>query len=133
MSKFTFDEYQTEAYVMIPEHENMKDEVVNWLVGLSEETGEVMGVMKHHLWGKEDIQLKELAKEIGDVLWYLQALCSVYHLDMGVCAELNLRKLQHRHGGKDFSYKASAMRHEKEKAFEQTDACKELLACLVKE
>ena len=131
--EFSFRQYQEQAYVMIPPHESERDECLNWLVGLSEEAGEVMGVFKHALWGQEDLKRTELAKEIGDVLWYLQAICSINHLDMGVCAELNLRKLQHRHGGKDFSYKASQLRHEKEKAFEQTEEYKQLISHLIKE
>jgi len=131
--QFTFEQYQTEAYLMIPEHESARDECLNWLVGLSEEVGEVLSVFKHTFWGKEDLKQTELAKEIGDVLWYLNAICSINHLDLGVCAELNLRKLQHRHGGKDFSYKASQMRHEREKQFEHTEQYKELLARLIKE
>ena len=130
---FSFRQYQEQAYVMIPPHESERDECLNWLVGLSEETGEVMGVFKHALWGREDLNHVELAKEVGDVLWYLQAICSINRLDMGVCAELNLRKLQHRHGGKDFSYKASLLRHEKEKAFEKTQEYEELVCRLIKE
>ena len=131
--EFTFKQYQEEAYVMIPPHDSERDEMLNWLVGLSEETGEVMSVFKHAFWGKEGFNPIELAKEVGDVLWYLQAICSVANLDLGICAELNLRKLQHRHGGKDFSYKASQMRHEKEKAFEQTEQYKELIKYLRKD
>lgn len=124
---FSFEQYQREAYVMIPPHIDQRDECLNWLIGLAEESGEVLSVFKHAYWGKEDLNRIELAKEVGDVLWYLQAICSVCGLNMDICAELNLRKLQHRHGGKDFSYKASQTRHEKEKAFEQTEQYKQLI------
>lgn len=131
--EFTFEQYQTEAYVMIPEHESNRDESLNWLIGLSEEVGEVLSIFKHTFWGKEDLNHIELAKEIGDVLWYLSAICSINQLNLSTCAELNLRKLQHRHGGKDFSYEASQTRHEREKQFENTEQYKELISCLIKE
>ena len=94
-------------------------EVLDWTVGLSGEVGEVSELIKHHIFHSEELDKMKLAKEIGDVLWYLSALCASTGIPMEACAELNIAKLQHRHGGK-FSFSKSADRHQREAKFENT-------------
>ena len=38
----------------------------------------------------------EIMKEIGDVLWYIAALCEELDIDMETCAILNIEKLKYR-------------------------------------
>ena len=38
----------------------------------------------------------EITKEIGDVLWYIAALCEELDIGMETCAILNLNKLKQR-------------------------------------
>ena len=123
------EEYQKRAYIAIQPHTDKKDEILNWAVGLSEECGEVMNHIKHHCWGHEDLNLIEISKEIGDVLWYLSALCTVLGLDFETVATLNMRKLEHRFGGV-FSDEKSKDRHNLEQKFKDTEEYKELLAKL---
>lgn len=123
------EEYQKRAYIAIQPHTDKKDEILNWAVGLSEECGEVMSHIKHHCWGREDLDLVEISKEIGDVLWYLSALCTVLGLDFETVATLNMRKLEHRFGGV-FSDEKSKDRHNQEQKFKDTDEYKELLVKL---
>ena len=94
--------------------------VVNWALGVANEEGELAGEIKHNIFHLEPLDKMKIAKEIGDVLWYLSALCTSLELELTDCAELNLAKLEHRHGG-SFSFEASAQRHEKEQKFEDTD------------
>ena len=124
-----FREYQKNVCSHFKEHENLKDEVCDWTIGLSEEAGEVASVVKHCYWGGEPIHSEELAKEIGDVLWYLSALCTSLGLNFDTVAELNAAKLQHRFGD-SFSIEDSRDRHEKEKEFKNTEAYKELVSKL---
>lgn len=95
-------------------------EVLDWAVGLSGEVGEVSELIKHHIFHGEELDKMKLAKEIGDVLWYLSALCASTGIPLESCAELNIAKLQHRHGGK-FSFDKSANRHAIETKFEDTE------------
>lgn len=127
----TINEYQKRAYIAIQPHTDKKDEILNWAVGLSEECGEVMNHIKHHCWGHEDLNLVEISKEIGDVLWYLSALCTVLDLDFETVATLNMRKLEHRFGGV-FSDKKSKARHEQEEKFKDTEEYKQLMEKLVR-
>lgn len=122
-----FREYQKNAWSNLKEHENLKDEVCDWTIGLSEEVGEVASIVKHWQWGREPIRPEELTEEIGDVLWYLSALCTSLGLDFDAVAKLNIAKLQYRFED-GFSFKKSQDRHEKRKEFKNTEAYKELMS-----
>jgi len=67
-------------------------------MGLAGEAGEVCNKIKKITRG--DVKLAEikddLAGEIGDVLWYVSALCSDMNLRLGDVAKLNLDKLNGR-------------------------------------
>lgn len=74
------------------------------LLGLMGELGEVTELIKKdkRLGTRRKILSKEdLTKEIGDVLWYLTRLSSVYFIDMNEVAETNIKKLNERHGIKE--------------------------------
>ncbi len=103
--------------------------LINWALGLCNEAGELAGQVKHAVFHGEDVNLAEIAKEAGDVLWYLSALLYTAGIDMGACAELNAAKLQHRHGG-SYSSEGSVNRHAKEEAFEDTWEYKEIMGRL---
>ena len=64
------------------------------------ETGEVVEKVKKIIRDKDSIvgdeEREELKKEIGDVLWYVAALCSELGLDMQDVAEYNLNKTRDR-------------------------------------
>jgi NTP pyrophosphatase (non-canonical NTP hydrolase) len=123
----TFENYQKGTDRAIPEHDNKKDAILHWCIGLSEEVGEVMSVIKHHYYGGENPDSEALVKEIGDVLWYTAALCRETGIDMDAAAELNMAKLMHRFPNEQFDNTRSANRHELEKKFSDTDLYKELM------
>lgn len=118
--------YQKRAYIAIQPHTDKKDEILNWSIGLCEECGEVMNHIKHFCWGNESINKIEIAKEIGDVFWYLSALSTILDLDLDTVAQLNMKKLEHRFGG-EFSEQKSKARHEQELKFKDTEEYKNLI------
>lgn len=69
-------------------------------LGLANEAGEVLGKIKKVLRDKEGVfneeNNKEIGDEIGDVLWYIAALCRDLNLNMGDIANNNLIKLADR-------------------------------------
>ena len=125
-----FQDYQKRINRAIPDHTSKKDEILHWAIGLSEECGEVMSVLKHHFYGGEDLSKEELGKEVGDVLWYLSMLCTACNINIDVAAELNVAKLEHRFPTNDFSNENSANRHDLEKKFSDTDLYKQLIGRL---
>lgn len=69
-------------------------------LGLGGETGEVLEKIKKIIRdnnGKITSRAKRmLAKELGDVLWYLSQLCSELNLDFQEIAKRNIEKLKSR-------------------------------------
>ena len=124
-----FKDYQNRGYTAIQPHTDEKDTVLNWMVGLAEEVGEVAGHVKHCYYGNESISSEKVASELGDVLWYLMALTTSLGLNFDTVATLNLAKLEYRFGGK-FSEEASKQRHSNEQKFNQTELYAELIKSL---
>ena len=64
-------------------------------LGLGNEAGEVLGKIKKVLRDKDGVfeDNKEIGKEIGDVLWYIAALCRDLNLSMDTIAQENIEKL----------------------------------------
>lgn len=118
-----FNEYQQEscstfkpAAELTPEQFHLLD----WAMGLGGEAGEVLDLLKHAICHKDcELDKMELAKELGDVLWYVSAIATTCKIDLSDIATLNKAKLQHRHGQK-YSVENSANRHEKEIALKDT-------------
>lgn|SRR6185436_4207916 len=73
-------------------------EVVYPSLGLASEAGEVADKVKKHLRdGTSVAALQEsLSKELGDVLWYVAAICTDLKLNLGDVARANIFKLQDR-------------------------------------
>ena len=115
-----FKDYQRRSYTAIQPHTDQKDTVLNWMVGLAEEVGEVAKHVKHQYYGGEQFSKEEIASELGDVQWYLMALCTSLGISLDAVATINVAKLEYRFGGK-FSNEASKNRHNNEQKFNQTE------------
>lgn len=75
-------------------------EIVYYALGLCDESGEVAGKIKK-LYRDFDGEINEeqkieIAKEIGDVIWYLSQLCTKLNLDFEEVANMNIEKLYSR-------------------------------------
>lgn len=66
-------------------------------IGLAGEAGEVVDSIKKSIFHQQGINLTELSKELGDVLWYVAALCTTLGLDMSEVMEKNIKKLEARY------------------------------------
>ena len=68
------------------------------LLGLGEESGEVLGKVAKHIRDGGDLShLKHtLLKELGDVLWMVSAVADDYGIELGDIAEHNIIKLTDR-------------------------------------
>lgn len=105
-----FDEYQKQSYIACQEHADNKEEIMHWSIGLAEEAGEVLGVFKHRYYGGE-YTLEDAVEELGDVLWYISALCNALGVQMEDVAAYNLAKLQYRYPTAEFDAERSQARH----------------------
>lgn len=98
--------YQEEASKTIPEQEvftktltfNTDKMIVNALLGLSGESGELVDVFKKYYFQGHSIDKDEVIKEIGDVFWYLNLLCQALNITFEEIMEKNIVKLRKRYG-----------------------------------
>jgi len=88
-----FDEYQEEAKKTAIYPDQYR--VVYPALGLAGEAGEVAEKVKKHIRDGV-LNVDDLKKELGDVLWYLAAIAADLGLNLDDVAESNLQKLRSR-------------------------------------
>jgi NTP pyrophosphatase (non-canonical NTP hydrolase) len=66
-------------------------------LGLTGEAGEVADLLKKHLGHGHPLDREKLLKEVGDVCWYIAALCTVLDADLSEVAAANIEKLRRRY------------------------------------
>jgi NTP pyrophosphatase (non-canonical NTP hydrolase) len=93
-----FNEYQKLAVATKKQWDNNQLELADCGLGLTGEAGEVAEVLKKHIMGSRELDLENIKKELGDVLWYAASLCDSLNISMQEVAELNIEKLRKRHG-----------------------------------
>ncbi len=75
-----------------------KDIMTVWnALGLVGEAGEVSETVKKGIFHQHGLDSDKLKKEIGDVLWYVAALCTTLEFDMGEIMQMNIDKLKVRY------------------------------------
>jgi NTP pyrophosphatase (non-canonical NTP hydrolase) len=65
--------------------------------GLAEESGEVLSLVRKHVYQGRELDRSELVEELGDALWCLAAVASDAGVTLGEVATANLGKLRQRH------------------------------------
>jgi NTP pyrophosphatase (non-canonical NTP hydrolase) len=95
-----FSEYQEQALTtVITTSDELKD-TLHWVLGINGEAGEVAEKVKKIIRDKNgvisDEDKKELAKELGDVLWYLAVFAHQLGYSLEEVAQWNLDKLSSR-------------------------------------
>ena len=96
MSMYSFLEYQNKSARTMNKLE-FHEALSNWCLGLSGEVGEITEHIKKHLFHGKKLDYGEVEKEIGDLLWYMSALCSSLGLSLEDVAKRNIKKLVDRY------------------------------------
>lgn len=96
----TLDDYQKQALTTVLSTGDDFKDLLHWVLGLNGEAGEVAEKIKKIIRDKNSIvsddDKKELAKEIGDVLWYLAVFADHLDISLDDVAQQNLDKLSSR-------------------------------------
>lgn len=87
--------------------ESEKDTLMNAILGMCGEAGEVADLIKKHLFHEQDLDLEKLDKEAGDLLFYVTLYAIARNRGIGDIAQLNVDKLTARYEGKPWSAEAS--------------------------
>lgn len=91
------NEYQTEA---LRTESGMNQDVpmiVNGVLGLCGEAGECADMVKKHLFQGHELDTVHLAKELGDVAWYLAVAAYSIGYDLETVFQMNVDKLRSRY------------------------------------
>lgn len=81
-------------------------------LGLAGEAGEVAELIKKQIGHGHDVPAEQIAKELGDALWYVAALATLYDLELAQIAAANIEKLRQRYPD-GFSSEASVARQDR--------------------
>ncbi|WP_143314233.1 nucleoside triphosphate pyrophosphohydrolase family protein [Clostridium sp. HBUAS56017] len=96
-------EYQEKSIRTMPkEYEPQYDvfktlQICNMIFGLEGEAGEVTDILKKHLFHGHELDKKHLKEELGDIMFYLVNLVTLYNIDMSDVLEINVDKLLKRY------------------------------------
>ena len=93
----TFDEYAASAARTINPSLDEKERLIDAAAGLSEESGEVLAIIRKHLYQGRALDRVALEKELGDVLWCLAMTARAAGLSLESVAAANVRKIEERH------------------------------------
>ena len=88
----TINEYQKEAL-----RTACGAVIENGVLGLCGESGECADIVKKHLFQGHDLNKEHLAKELGDVAWYLAVSAYAIGYDLETVMQMNVDKLRNRY------------------------------------
>ena len=86
-------------------------DLLNGALGLTGEAGEVVDIIKKHIFHGHALYIDELVKELGDVLWYVALISEAIGKSLDTIMEVNIEKLKNRYP-EGFSESASINRTE---------------------
>lgn len=71
--------------------------ILQGLMGLSGESGECLDLLKKHIFQGHELDREHLAKELGDVAWYLAISANSIGYDLETIFQMNIDKLKARY------------------------------------
>lgn len=95
--QMTINEYQKAAYRTANQSLTDSQQLQNGLMGLNGESGECIDILKKHLFQGHDLDKYHIAKELGDVAWYLAVSAQALGFDLETILQINVEKLKARY------------------------------------
>lgn len=96
----TFDEYQTAALRTNLQKSDRLQELMQQVLGLGDEVGEVQAIFKKWIRDNEAdfdrLDVDSVKKEMGDVLWYIAVVAHDLGINLEDVAQYNIKKLADR-------------------------------------
>ena len=105
----TINEYQSLAMRTLNPELDRKDVLINSVMGLCGESGEAIDIVKKWLAQGHELDKEHLAKELGDVAWYLAEAETALNIPLEEIFEANIEKLKKRYP-EGFQAEGSVMR-----------------------
>ena len=109
--KLSFFVYQLKSERTMNTSLSLKDQLNNYVFGLVGEVGEVVDLLKKFFYHGHEVDSNRLKSELGDILWYVSAVASLFNINLQDIAQGNVEKLEKRYPN-GFSSEASIKREE---------------------
>lgn len=93
----TINEYQKNAMRTANYDLSRLQLLENGLMGLNGEAGECIDILKKHLFQGHELDTEHIAKELGDVVWYLAVSAHAIGYDLEEIMQMNVDKLKTRY------------------------------------
>ena len=93
----TINEYQKLAMTTLNPALSEKDVLINGVMGLCGESGEAIDIVKKWLAQGHELDKEKLAKELGDICWYLAETATALGLSLEEIMAANIEKLKSRY------------------------------------
>lgn len=93
----TINEYQRAALRTASNENENYPRLLNGLMGLSGEAGEAIDILKKNLFHGHELDKEHLAKELGDVAWYLAVSADALGYNLETILQMNVDKLMKRY------------------------------------
>ena len=91
------NEYQNLAMTTLNPEISKKDVLINSVMGLCGESGEAIDVVKKWLAQGHELDKERLAKELGDIAWYLAEAATALDIPLEDILKANIEKLKKRY------------------------------------
>ena len=91
------NEYQKLAMTTLNRELSPKDILINGVMGLCGESGEAIDIVKKHIAHGHELDKEHLAKELGDIAWYLAETATAIGYDLDTILQMNIDKLKKRY------------------------------------
>lgn len=91
------NEYQTLAMTTLNPELSKRDVLINSVMGLCGESGEAIDIVKKWMAHGHELDQEHLAKELGDIAWYLAEAATALDMDLEDILQANLDKLKKRY------------------------------------
>lgn len=92
-----FSSYETAAARTTNPSLSESERLIDAAAGLSEEAGEVLALVRKHLYQGRELDREKLEKELGDALWCLAMTARTAGISLESIAAANIAKLAQRH------------------------------------
>ena len=95
--EMTINEYQELAMRTLNPELDRKDVLINSVMGLCGESGEAIDIVKKWMAHGHELDKEHLAKELGDIAWYLAEAATALEIPLEEVLQMNIDKLKRRY------------------------------------
>jgi NTP pyrophosphatase (non-canonical NTP hydrolase) len=93
----TLDEYEAAAARTVNAKLSDQERLLDAAAGLAEESGEILGLVRKHVFQTHALDRDRITKELGDALWNIAMTARAAGISLEQVATANIAKLRDRY------------------------------------